>query len=59
MLPADQPAADLRLVRFPAPELPHLSRAAHLRHLDIFIGKSAARDVFPMILEELEAKSVG
>jgi len=28
-------------------------------HLDIFIGKSAAQDVFPKILEELEGKSVG
>ena len=53
VLPAREPAALLRLLREPPPGRDALHRFSGYGHLDVFLGKNAAADTYPVILEEL------
>ena len=53
MLPAREPAASFAFFDGHRPGRDALHRFRGYGHLDVFLGRNAAQDTYPVILEEL------
>ena len=56
VLPSREPAAILRVSSRIRPGYHSLHVLPRYSHLDMFLGKDAARDVFPMLIGELDGR---